>query len=980
MTTPILRITDGTQEGTVDLLNIRGWLLKEWNPSVAEPKGGGIFRSSPLIDGRKLAYRKMDNITDTFNLVGSDGDQNGMIASIRKLQSILEKATEYWTSGFQNEPVWIEAKGPLESGTRYAVIDDYRLSGFGSPYQQPFFNCQNSATEAILIIEHGFWQDTVPGERGHCVELQSRTDYTSVKYYDSGTFYPNHPLADVTYSDKLKACDTMHPTLGIGYCASYPGNCSAGIIFENANIPIGAVIIRAALRVKLAYMTAETKVLVSGQSQTYGGINSVTLVSKGCNYHFPLVQIYDDYSGEGGTGAVVVASVELVPAGQCNGAIYRIKELSIVEPGFGYHNPKLLISDSGCAPHNCGYGATGTCTAELTGVDAALFTGSNSDFLHRGRTERSEMHTFGMTIATLVDIPITYIVREITTNDSWASGDNIGIFMDLIKNEGPSIIRPGIEIASYDNGMDYPLLIVDWMAFAAPEGRDTTCAQEVYVSNKHNLAPVDYIFCNDVSAGTFSPNMFEHDFSSLLPMFQDGVGNVITPAVGDATYFGSCPAGGLDVDYGVFCSLVFDFFSGQVGMEGEWEYYNGGVAESGWHIFDDADLNYLCSDNANWQFTGVKSVVWSQPTDWIKTTINGNYGYWVRFHVHTAVGAVSPYQQHRDIYTVINPYIDIEGDRVPGDIPALAKINFDSAACSDRSMNTLVLGLRSLSRGEDFDAYLNVSDIQNADGIMFKVEDAYIGALTDSTVTPTGRLMLMNGFNPATHMAVPDFSPICSWSMRGDLAKQYIGTFHAYARGEFPLGAVGSARLRLRSVFGDEFNVNYSESNSVSLGIHVCCIDLGQLTISPSNTLHRDDVIGDMKIYLDGYSEDGTDWLNAYVSDIILIPADEWSGNFGMPKITGTSVLTYGYGVEVDGITTPRQYRAAEVHKLDSGKLFVADWSRIASSEPIFQSNSDQRLWFLQYKHQAGLVSYLENCGTICIERSSRYILMRGSG
>lgn len=954
MANPILRIFDSND--SINLLNIRGWLLKEWKPSVPEPKGGGVFRSSPLVNGRALAYRKLDNITDTFNLVGSGGSQNDMIGSIRRLQSLLERATEYWTSSWNNEPVIIEARGSLESQSRYAVIVDYRLSDFGNPFSMPFFDCGNSATEAILVLEHGFWQETIPGENGKCVELKSRTDYPSVKYYASGTYFPDHMLADETYSNVLSRCSAGNNSLGIGRVTNFSGSCKAGIIFEAVNIPVGSKIRRAELKLRVTYQAVDTTVLISGQSQTGGRLSTVTLTNGGSGYVTPYVTISDVTGSGGEIKATVVGGV--------------ITELTITEKGYGYTAPTLIINDIN---PEVGRGASGTCTVTALGVDAALFDQSNSDFLNRDRTEHTITHSFGMSASASVEIGITQIIKEIVESPYWASGDNIGIFLEL---KDPTQLS-GIEIASYDNGINYPLLDIDWMSFEAPAGRDTTCAQEVFVSNKHTNCPVNYIYCWDASGGVFSPNMFEHDFSTLLPLFQDGAGNVVAPSAGgggDAVYFGSCPTGALDSDYIPFCNLVFDFSSGQTGLEGVWEYYNGS-----WNEFETAELNYLCSNNINWEFTGVKSVVWKQPTDWTVTTINGKTGYWVRFHVHTANAATSPYQQHRDIYSALNPYIDIDAEYIPGDMPALAKVNFDSAACATRGANTLVLGLRSLSRGEDFDAYLNVTDRTN-EIMQFEIEDTYLlGDMTSDPITPTGRKLLLNDFGPVAHMVTPDFSSIFSWTLRGDYAKQYIGTYHAYARCEFPNGAVGSAQLRIKSVFGDEYNACYSDIGSPSLGTFLCCIDLGQIAIVPPNTLHKNDEIGNVKIILEGYSEDDTDWDSAYVTDLILIPADEWSGNFGMPKITGTSVLEYDYGVEIDAISTPRQYRAAEVHKIDNKKLYVADWSRIASSEPVFQANSDQRLWFLQYKHQNGLVSYIENCGAVCAERSSRYILMRGS-
>jgi hypothetical protein len=120
MINPRLLVTDGTD--TINLLSLRGWLLNDWSPAVAEPKGGGVFRDSPLVDGRKLAYSKFENIIDTFNLVGSGASQNLMITSIQKLERLLQKAKTYWTSGWQRDPVWLEVHAANESNTRYATI------------------------------------------------------------------------------------------------------------------------------------------------------------------------------------------------------------------------------------------------------------------------------------------------------------------------------------------------------------------------------------------------------------------------------------------------------------------------------------------------------------------------------------------------------------------------------------------------------------------------------------------------------------------------------------------------------------------------------------------------------------------------------------------------------------------------------------------------------------------------------------------
>jgi hypothetical protein len=345
---------------------------------------------------------------------------------------------------------------------------------------------------------------------------------------------------------------------------------------------------------------------------------------------------------------------------------------------------------------------------------------------------------------------------------------------------------------------------------------------------------------------------------------------------------------------------------------------------------------------------------------------------------------ISPYQWHRDIYTILFPYVDIDSTEVPGDIPALARIVFDSAACAARSMNTLVLGLRSLSRGYDFCPYLNASDVQNPTGVSFTIENplgATVPALYSDTSAPTGKVLRLITLDPNAHNYLT-FLPICNWSMSGSTANQYSGTYHAYVRCAFSSGAIGSMKLRLRAVFGEEYNVSYSDIGSVSLGGFICAVDLGQLTILPSSK--SGETVSITKIYLDTLTDDDTDYTLGYIYDIILIPTDEWTGNFGMPKITGTTVLEYGQYLDVDGITIPRQYRAAQMESrtvpgLPRGDIVNALWSRIASSVPIFQANTNQRLWFFQYKQQNGMVSYFEDSGSVRAERSARYLLARGS-
>src|SRR4030042_2596162 len=118
----VLKITDGTT--TIDLLNDHsGFMLKEWEPTVPDYKGGGVWQDSPLADGKVLSDKRFDVYTDTFVLMARGPTQNKLIDYMRTLRNMLEQAANFWVVDWNSEPVWIEAKASCEDETRYALIN-----------------------------------------------------------------------------------------------------------------------------------------------------------------------------------------------------------------------------------------------------------------------------------------------------------------------------------------------------------------------------------------------------------------------------------------------------------------------------------------------------------------------------------------------------------------------------------------------------------------------------------------------------------------------------------------------------------------------------------------------------------------------------------------------------------------------------------------------------------------------------------------
>lgn len=200
----VLKITDGTT--TIDLLNTNGGiLLDDWRPAIQVSKAGGVWNGSPVTDGRRLAMRHYENAIEILNLKISDVSQDKLIMSLQNLFRLLDKAVYYWTTSWQETPVWIEARATNETNSRYAVIHDYRIAGLNNPYSQPFFACPSAFDEIALTIERDYWQENIPGTVTP-VSISAQQVYNGVTYGQEATttedqvFIANrHTRANITH-------------------------------------------------------------------------------------------------------------------------------------------------------------------------------------------------------------------------------------------------------------------------------------------------------------------------------------------------------------------------------------------------------------------------------------------------------------------------------------------------------------------------------------------------------------------------------------------------------------------------------------------------------------------------------------------------------------------------------------------------------------------------------------------------------------
>lgn len=184
---PILRITNGTT--TVDLLKkVSGFLLSDYNPSAGGYKGGGVFQDSPLSDGRRMVFRRRENVSDVVNVAVKALSQTEYARFTRQLRGLLEQAGQYWidlNSGAKPEslltPVWIEARGRDEAVTRYALLYDGFIRDEPNYWRQPFMQPQGKvAVETLAVaIERGDWLSHSPTSDGYAVPIAGYNFFSS---------------------------------------------------------------------------------------------------------------------------------------------------------------------------------------------------------------------------------------------------------------------------------------------------------------------------------------------------------------------------------------------------------------------------------------------------------------------------------------------------------------------------------------------------------------------------------------------------------------------------------------------------------------------------------------------------------------------------------------------------------------------------------------------------------------------------------
>jgi hypothetical protein len=609
---------------------------------------------------------------------------------------------------------------------------------------------------------------------------------------------------------------------------------------------------------------------------------------------------------------------------------------------------------------------------ELNAAPAIFSTYAN--FMGRALTTNSSKGTttlgwtIGATYTILRDTASSRaLLQEVVDLGGWAAGNDLAV---LIFDDGSKGYH---RYAAWDDALAEPILYLEWTTGeTAPIGRSATCTNEVYFANKHNKAQITHVYYYDASTVTYTGNQI----GAVLPYYlypnpTDAPPTV--PAAGDIFYAGIETA---LLDSGPFTSLVFDI--GTIGFDIRgvtWEYWNGA-----WVALAISASTLYSVANGFLGNAGVRSISFDQPSDWTANNPGmGVTGYWIRARI-TAVGAApaAPTQQNRDIYTVVRPSVDIDKLQVTGDISALAQ----ALVCEWSNIlsgDSVILATRSADRGANFRMYLNLSSEQNVLGVS-------VTAGTNTTMTsyleaPSGWAMR---YNPGAG-SVGD----CSIVIDSAIAKDFMGRYRVYLRVDRE-SAITDCTVQLKAGLQDSgggYTSYYYESEILTVASNEegYLLDFGVIDIPGIGVIATNEEVMPITFFLS--LANTTASPNLYLYDLILIPVDEWAGEFNVQDLDVTAT-----GAESIGLIGLTDYNYLDVDSLDlkkrlspnvrysGGNELMFRWKDISSAPMQLQANKDQQLFGLLRKWNfTDDVWYADvrGLGSIQLFAAARYLSMR---
>lgn len=499
--------------------------------------------------------------------------------------------------------------------------------------------------------------------------------------------------------------------------------------------------------------------------------------------------------------------------------------------------------------------------------------------------------------------------------------------------------------------------------------REPTCEDEVYHRNAGLGPPITNVHYWDSALGVWSENLV----TAALP-------TPLFPPVPVAADFLLIGIDSNVYPYGAFNNVMFDLAQqGGLSTTGGWKYSRGAADPTGWPALTSTDETDWTIDNGYdatarpLRNEGVCGLFFAPPTDWSNAfdpqvgvgAALGVTGYWIALDLTSGgAGHTAPLQQNRHVYTVTWGYTQFEGQDIGGDLGAIARHivrNRSDQALSAASPwaydNRIICGLRSVERGEDFNAFLNVMPSpandhdHNPAGVSFGITPIISAAVLDPTAA--------GGYHLAVTNVPGIWTRVGWWDLETDIATQYYGRYHAFLRVDQTSGAAGDLQVKLAISQLNVDTPSYATEPRTISSLARTIVDLGLITLPPGSQMLRTDKVTELFLEVYG-SGNGASDFNIY--DLVLIPADELI----LKAINDPAYPIQGAGglfgetsqfIDIDGLTAPKYCPRALVRYQNNvpgnpdweeiQDAVLAGWLYDGASPPALTPGTTQRLWWL---------------------------------
>ena len=922
-----LYLTNGSTK--IDLLGgnrIRyGFHLMRMTMSRPQRDPSGAFRQ---------AYGAVNEV---YELRIGDLSHNGIAARQRALDSMLEQARNYFNSNAENTLIWLVARTLQETNTRYAVVYGGVIEAYGDVYGQPFVGGSEMSVlgEISLGLERSAWLGYPPLEPV-CLPITNDIEWNP----NASTWVSNETLTGVQSMFTTNSSTVLAGGADILRTEDNGDNWTNELTSGTANLRFWQFEQEANGRIwAVAGLTTGAAGATSGLYYSDDDGSSWTQHTASEDFYSVAYRSTDNALFFGGDGVIKYIKDGGSLTTSSTDPVGKVKAIALssggaITAGDEYNTWRI--------PNNSLTAVISTAEdvgpfLKMLAVDDYVLL-SSASFLSvsrdDGKTWSIYWREWGVDAIVLLQDG-TILASQNATDDIFVSRDG-GFFWEAsatLTGDDPIRAFAELEDIYIFAGADATIYRrISLNAFIPYGPYDLDCTTPVYVANHRLESNWTHILIEDESAATFE-TLTPADVATLLSSGNDHLMFPSPIAVDDAFYVGISTSAEND---GAFNNLFVRLTERNFTLVLVIEYWDGAA----WTAFSTTELR---DNTSSLHRSGV--MAWHNVV-LATTAVNSITAYWVRFRVTDAGTMATAIPTFDNLYIVQQPYIEF--DNVAGDIPAIAQIQFynmiDDGNGNAPSLpnDAVIMGLRSVERGEKFTAFLNIAPAQNPFGITASVDGVETTFVTDRALAAAGQYAL---YVPDTLNAWGNKVAI---TLNSEIAKDYNGTYQVYLRLAYGgFDDTVSVRLVLENfsnqgqIVGDEVVLEGHETSDFANNIY-----LGQFSIMPDRYLSPTDEGISTTAFRIQLKSSASGFLTYDVAmfELILIPADEWIGTFEDSTLLAAAGLERY--VDIDSATFPKRILRSTIRERGSEKI-SGIWNTSATGVFALSPGLKQRLWIL---------------------------------